>query len=388
MEYLKSSPQKYLMDGCKLLWYQDKLSDWINGERIVPISVDIGIHKGCNIRCLFCYGLFQKKSAEYIPTHHLLRFAEDCGNVGIKGVAIIGDGEPTLNRGLYPFVCALSDNNVKSAVATNGLLLDSRKIDILVDNCSWLRFNVSAIEDKYPIIHQGAKITDFRRLEKLLEHTVSHKKDCTIGLQMVLIPECFDQIIPFVSWAVKLGVDYAQIKQFSDAGEGMPMHFDMKEYDKVKELLKTAENMTTDKTKIKIKWKAMEDAKNIKLLKQWDFDNCVDLPFLFQISGDGKCYPCGYLFNNEEYCYGDITKESLIEILESDKYWNIIDKIKNKVLIELCEGQCRHTCSNQFMDRFVKTYKGNTKDTLIELCGSKEQYQILIDNSPEHLEFV
>lgn len=387
-DYLTQQPQKYLMDGCKLLWYRDRLNQWVKGNRIMPITVDMGIHKGCNIKCIYCYGVYQKPSSDYIPTDRLLQFAKDCKDCNIKGVAIVGDGEPTMNKGLYPFVEALTDNSVASAVATNGLLLDNQKIDILTRNCSWVRFNVSAIENKYPEIHKGTTIVDFKRLEKLIEYAVEHKEDCTIGLQMVLIPDCLDQIVPFAKWAVRLGVDYAQIKQFSDAGSGMPIHFDMKVYDEAKLLLRQAELLSTNQTKIKVKWKALEDSKNITTSSQWDFHRCLDLPFLFQISGNGKCYPCGYLFNQEKYCYGSVIDDTLKNILQSDRYWDIIRTIAETPLIELCTGQCRHCQSNQFIDRFMKIYNGDTDKTLTELCKSQEQYDRLLSNPPEHLEFI
>jgi radical SAM protein with 4Fe4S-binding SPASM domain len=388
MDYLKELPKRFLMDGCKLLYYPSELDKFAKGERINPITVDMGIHKNCQIRCVYCYAIRQKPSRDFIPTLALLRFAKDAGKAGVKGVAIIGDGEPTLNMGLYPFVKALTDNGVRSAVATNGLLLDSRKIDILVKNCSWVRFNVSAIKEKYSDIHRGTTIEDFKRLEKLIRYAVGHKGKCTIGLQMVLIPECFEQVVDYAKWAVELGVDYAQIKQFSDAGEGMPMHFDIGRYKEVREGLKEAERLSNQTTQIIIKWKAMKDSERITMGKSWGFDKCLDLPFLFQISGNGECYPCGYLFNKKQYCYGDITKQSLTEILDSQRYWGIIRDIANTELKELCTGQCRHCSSLKFIDKFLKGYKGNTVDTLIKMCGSKKQYELLRDNKPEHVEFL
>lgn len=388
MDYLRQPPQKYLMDGTKLLWYPERLKKFINGERFAPITLDIGIHKGCNIRCKFCYGVKQKLSSDYIPTEKLLSVARDAGKAEVKGIAIVGDGEPTLNPGLYPFVQELTKCGVASAVATNGLLLDKEKIDILTDNCSWIRFNISAVRDRYGDIHKGAGNGAYKRLVDIIRYTVEHKKDCTIGLQMVLIPECFDQVLPLTRLGISLGVDYVQIKQFSDAGAGMPMHFDMAEYELVEGVLKAAESMSSEKTAIKVKWGAMKESKSITKDKKWGFDWCIDLPFLFQISGNGKCYPCGYLFNNEKYCYGDLIKQSLWDILNSDRYWNIIEEIAETPMAELCKGQCRHSCSDRFMDRFVKAYRGSVENTLTRMCGSEKQYKLLRDHPPDHLSFI
>jgi radical SAM protein with 4Fe4S-binding SPASM domain len=162
----------------------------------------------------------------------------------------------------------------------------------------------------------------------------------------------------------------------------------MNRYDEITESLKLAESLANDKTQIIIKWHALEESKKITMEKTWSFEKCVDLPFLFQISGNGKCYPCGYMFNKDAYCYGDLQKQSLYEILNSEKYWSVVKTIANTSVKSLCQGQCRHSCSNEFMDKFLKVYKGEVKGALTDLAGSEEQYQKLKDNPPEHLSFL
>lgn len=388
MEYLTGQPQKYLFDGCKLHYYREQLQAFMDGKRIYPVTIDIGIHKGCNMRCVFCYGIYQKPSKEYIPTDKLLEIAVDAGYAGIKGIAIIGDGEPTMNRGLYQFVEALTANNVESAVATNGLLLDERKTETLTDNCTWLRFNVSAVGKKYRQIHKGVPEGSFEYLTKVIAHAVKNRGRCTIGMQMVLIPECFDQVVPLARLGVELGVDYVQVKQFSDAGTGMPMHFDMNSYDRIEDILREAEGLSNDATQVIIKWHALEESKKITMARKWEFDRCVDLPFLFQVSGNGKCYPCGYMFNKDDYCYGDLQHQRLIDILDSERYWQVIRKVAETPLPKLCDGQCRHSCSNKFMYRFMQVYTGDAEEALIRLCGSGQQYDKLMAHPPDHLSFV
>ena len=388
MKYLKEAPKKYIFDGCKMFWYEDQIKKFLSGERIYPTTIDIGIHKGCNMRCIFCYGTYQKPSKEYIPTERLLSIAKDAGECGIKGIAIIGDGEPTLNKGLYQFTDALRDNNVEVAVATNGLPLDYDKTKILTKNCTWLRFNISAVGDKYDKIHKGVPKDSFQKIKNTIATAVKNKGDCTIGVQMVLIPECFDQVVPLAKLGVDLGVDYVQVKQFSDAGTGMPMHFDMNMYDKITDNLKQAERLANDTTEVIIKWHALEESKNITKNRKWSFGRCIDLPFLFQVSGNGKCYPCGYMFNKDKYCYGDLQTQGLKEILDSEQYWNVIEKVADTPVQLLCDGQCRHSCSNEFMHKFKLEYKGNVKDTLVKLAGSEYQYNQLKENPPEHMAFL
>ena len=391
LEYLQGKPQKYLMDGTKLIYHTARLQSFLEHRRIAPIHIDMGIHKACNIKCVYCYGVKQGKTTEYIPEDRLLMIAEDAHKVGVKSLAIIGDGEPTMNKGLYPFVEKCKQLKVDCAVATNGLLLGLGQVITLTDSCTWLRFNVSGVK-KYEKV-MGAPKGSFDKFEKVVKSAVKHKGNCTIGLQMVLIPECFSEIIPLTKKALEWGVDYLVIKQFSDGGKGMPMHFNMKEYKNAEDNLRKASEMATETTAIVVKWQAIKDTKDITMDKHWGFDRCIDLPFLFQVSGNGKCYPCGYLFGNHQYCYGDLCNQRLSEILSSEHYWRIIQKVAETPLQSLCHGQCRHCETNKFMDRLVKTYKEQPnkqglRDALIEMCGSVENLVKTLYYVPEHMNFI
>ena len=97
---------------------------------------------------------------------------------------------------------------------------------------------------------------------------------------------------------------------------------------------------------------------NYRFVK-WPYDHCVDAPLLFQVSGNGKCYPCGYLFGDERYEYGDLNKNTLEEILDSDKYWEIVDHMIKKFDVnKQCQGECRHDKSNEFISDYINKPKG------------------------------
>ena len=392
LQYLRQKPKKYLMDGSKLIYHQDRLQDFLMGKRIMPIHIDMGIHKSCNISCIYCYGLKQKPSKLFIPEDRLLLLADDAKRAGIKSLAIIGDGEPTLNTGLYPFVERLHHNNIDAAVATNGLELSEAQIKTLTSSLTWLRFNVSAVGDNYENIHKGAnRIGGWNRFVKNVTTAVKHKGKCTIGLQVVTIPQMFKDIVPLAQFAVDMGVDYIVFKQFSDPEEAIPVGFDIEEeyFNATTDLLK-AESMSTSDTQVVIKWSAMHDSAEITGKHTWGFDRCIDLPLIFQMSGNGKCYPCGYLFNSEEHCYGDICTDSLYDILHSRHYWDIVKRVAETPLQQLCKGQCRHCETNKFIDQLVKIYSetGDLHKSLVQMCGGEDNYNTVMKNPPEHINFI
>ena len=78
---------KYAMGGHKLHWHLDRVNGWLQGRRIVPIHIDIGLSKGCNIRCEYCYGVTQgnfygKGKDIYFAGEPLLRYMKEAGEAG------------------------------------------------------------------------------------------------------------------------------------------------------------------------------------------------------------------------------------------------------------------------------------------------------------------
>jgi MoaA/NifB/PqqE/SkfB family radical SAM enzyme len=340
------------LDSNKLQWHMPRiLKHFVHGKRIAPILIDAGITKACNLRCEFCYGIHQKMTGTLIPREPFLRFFEEAPKVGIKAIAIVGDGEPTLNPAMTEAIVTGAQSGLNMAVATNGVMMPDPMLGILIPRLTWLRFNLSAVDEGYTVVH-GASVWDKvrRNIEKAVKIRNETNSKCTIGLQMVLTEHAFDYVIREAQFALDIGVDYFVVKQCSDPkdpGMTVPVAewFDQAGVVKV---LQDAEAMSTEKTRIIVKFAA------IATRYRRPYDHCLDVPLLFQMSGDGKCYPCGYLFGDKRYCYGDITKQSIGEILASEHYWSIIKHMQEKFDVHKeCFGHCRHQSTNAFIHNFV-----------------------------------
>ena len=176
-------------------------------------------------------------------------------------------------------------------------------------------------------------IGDVRDLERLKEamrgidiviHAVEFKKkhnlSVTLGIQMVLMPEFKDEIIPFAKLGVDLGVDYAVIKHCSD-DEYHTLGVDYSKYEQMYELLQQAEGLSTDKTKVIVKWDKINDK------GKPSYNRFYGPPFLLQISGSGLVAPSGMFFNARysKLHIGDFTTERFIDMWNSDKYWRAMN---------------------------------------------------------------
>ena len=343
---------KFVMDGHKLHWHPDRVSDWSKGKRIAPLHIDVGLSKGCNIKCEYCFGAMQgnfyrrQGSEIFFPREPLLRYLRDAGAIGVRSMAFIGEAEPLLNPNVYDAIVTGKKAGVDIALGSNGLLFDTgKKGEAALESLSWMRFNISAATDAaYRRVHASKDFEVFKEKVKFCVATKKRKNlGVTIGMQMVLTPTNVDQVVGLAKLGKELGADYLVVKQCSDTVENRLGVFKrLKEYDNYIDILKEAEAVSTKDYNVIVKWKKVTN-KGARSYKQ-----CLGAPFLLYSSGDGKLYPCGMFFDHqeEEYRMGDLVKKSFKAIFESDRYWDVIEKVK-KIDVDKCYSNCRTHCINE-----------------------------------------
>jgi len=349
-------PDKYIMDGHKLYWHLDRVNDWLRAKRIVPIHIDVGLSKGCNIRCEYCFGVLQgnfyrKGSEIYFPREPLLRYVREAGEAGVRSMGFIGEGEPLLNPNVYEAIVEAKRAGVDVSMGTNGILLDTGKKGLAaLKHLSWIRFNISAASaEAYQRVHRSKDfLTAVEKIKFCVETKKRKKLDLTIGLQMVLTPTNVDQVAPLSKLGKELGVDYLVIKQCSDTVESKLGVFDkLGVYDSFANILKEAEGRSSGSYNVIIKWKKITNkgARN--------YARCLGVPFLLYSSGDGKLYPCGMCFDYDSkmeraYRMGDLVKQSFKEIIKSARYWKIVEKV-SRIDVNKCYSNCRTHAINEFL---------------------------------------
>jgi len=384
-----SKQDTYNMDGNKMLWHLDRLKDLNNGKRFAPIHIDSGLSKGCNIKCHYCYGVtqgnFYKESAKkYIGREALIdNYLRSAGKVGVRSIAFIGEAEPTLNPHLYEAVVVGKESGIDISIGTNGILFDTgRDGQAALEHLSWLRFNVSAGSDKsYRLIHASKEFdTLIKKIKFCVEYKRKNNLTLDIGIQMVLTPKDIAEVVPLAKLGAELGVDYFQVKHCSDTVENALGFYErLDDYSKFAPLLLEAESYGNDDYKVVIKWDKITNEGHR------DYDQCLGAPFLLYTEGTGKVYTCGMFFDGKyepDYRLGDLNKQTFQEIIESDHYWNIIDKVKNEIDVHKeCYANCRtHSCNNFLWD--VKD-NGVTSGIVKKHSGG-----FTIDNPPKHKNFV
>jgi MoaA/NifB/PqqE/SkfB family radical SAM enzyme len=317
-----------ILDSHKLSYHMDRVNAWKAGERIAPVTVDMALTRACGSMCKFCYAMMQEPQKRHgIKTHHALNLLDDFSEIGVRGVSLVSDGESTLSKSYVPFVQHAAELGISVGNATNAWEWGPEKSEQVLPHMSWIRFTVAAgTPEKYAeIMYKGPEHTEvydkaIRNIKHAVEFKKKHNLSVTLGIQMVLMPEFKDEIIPFAKLGVDLGVDYAVIKHCSD-DEYQTLGVDYSKYEQMYDLLQQAERLSTEKTKIIVKWDKINDK------GKPSYNRFYGPPFLLQISGSGLVAPSGMFFNARysKLHIGDFTTERFIDIFKSDKYWRAMN---------------------------------------------------------------
>jgi len=325
---VKTREGSLVLDSHKLSYHYDRVAAWESGERIAPITVDMALSRACGAMCSFCYAMVQEpQERAVIKTAQALKLLDDFAEIGIKGVSLISDGESTLSKAYVPFIQHAAQIGIDVGNATNGWEWEPEKIDQVLPFLTWVRFTVAAgTPTAYAkIMFKGPEHTQvFDRAMKHIRYAVDLKRrlglKATLGIQMVLMPEFKDEILPFAKLAVDLGVDYGVIKHCSDDETGT-LGVDYSKYDEMYPVLEQAEGLSNDVTKVIVKWEKIKDH------GKSSYKRFYGSQFLLQISGSGLVAPSGMFFNAKysKLHIGNFTDERFKDIFRSGRYWRAMD---------------------------------------------------------------
>lgn len=365
-----------ILDGSKVLYHRDRIEAYLRGERIAPITIDCALTTKCTYRCVYCYGKMQLiNQFPSIDRETVMGFLDDAADIGVKAISFVSDGESTCNPCYADAIVHGKEKGLDMALGTNGFLLTEESLNQILPCLTYLRFNISAGEkERYMEIHgvnEAVYDRTINNIRKAVEIKRRDRLSVTIGLQMVLMPEFEDQIIPLAELGNDLGVDYLVIKHCSD-DENHTLGVDYEAYDKMIETMKKAESYSNDNYQVSVKWSKIQSHghKCYKL--------CYGAPFIIQMSGSGLVAPCGMFFNDKykDFHIGNIKNMRFKDIWQSERYWEIMRKIATPPFDT--NRDCGTLCLQH-----------KTNEIIWDIINNNNAIpDIDINNLPQHLNFI
>lgn len=344
----------YGIDGHKLHLHPRQVADWLDGKSIAPIYIEVSPSGGCNHNCRFCGMDFARQPERRLPAKLFQQRLQEMGAAGVKSIMYCGEGEPFLHEEMGEIAVATKQAGIDVAFTTNGTLLLPRVAEMVVPVASWIKISWSAATAKtYAYLHGtheedfAAVVANLAAAVKIREKTASA---CTLGVQMLLLPENAGEAVQLAALVRDLGADYFVVKPYSQHPQSHTVEYADIRYDSHAGLAEQLKALQTPAFSVIFREEALE---------RWTgqakaYDHCRALPFGgWYIDSAGGVWGCLAFIGDDRFYYGNMLEVPFDQLLRSDLCRRkIADCVES-----LDVGQCRINCRMDAINGYLHTLK-------------------------------
>ena len=329
---------KFRIDSHKLEFHPKRVAQWLDGKddwekakRIYPLYVEVSPVGACNHRCTFCAVDYLGYKTTQLDSEILGERLAEMSCLGVKSIMFAGEGEPLLHKDINEISQSAIRSSLDVAFTTNGVLLD--KLDL--SGVSWVKVSLNAgTRATYAKVHR-TKEKDWDRVWANLREAVKRKGDCTIGVQMVCLPEIAGEEDELQARCEDAGVDYCVLKPYSQHKMSIT-----RQYEGYKPInLVGGKNVVVREEAIKT--------------EAHQYERCSATPFFWAyVMASGDVYSCSAYLLDPRFLLGNINTHGFREIWESEsraKNWALTRSTLN---IKECRVNCRMSRANEFLSSF------------------------------------
>ncbi len=337
------------IDSHKLMFHPERVAAWRRGEIVPPIYMEISPSGACNHRCVFCGLDFMGYKPVFLDADLLAARLAELGEYGLKSVMFAGEGEPLLHRRMPELATAARRAGLDVAFTTNGVLLAGDKLAPVLEASSWIKVSCNAgTSESYARIHR-ARAGDFDRVMANLEAAVELRQRrglaCTLGLQILLLPEVAGEVEGLARRCRDMGLDYVVVKPYSrhplshvgPMGEVSPQQR--------AELAKILAPLCDERFSVVFRHTAM--AKMAEAARP--YARCLGLPFWSYLDASGRVWGCSVHLGEEQFLYGSLYEQTFREIWEGPRRRASLDWVESCLDAGTCRAGCRLDEVNRYL---------------------------------------
>lgn len=195
------------------------------GKLAAPLVVDLDPTTFCDLACPECVSspLLNKNQ---FSSSRLVRLAEELAEAGVKGVILIGGGEPLIHKSTGEVIDILHRANIRIGLVTNGTLID-RHLDRLASKMSWVRVSVDAArQSTYDLFRpSGRRVSVYSRVIDNMR-LLAERKTGKLGYSLLLmqrhdeagrlVASNYEEVYEAGVLAKNIGCDYFEVKAMFD----------------------------------------------------------------------------------------------------------------------------------------------------------------------------
>jgi radical SAM protein with 4Fe4S-binding SPASM domain len=214
---------------------------------------------------------------------------------------------------------------------------------------SWIKVSINAgSPEVYASVHR-TKPDDFYTVIANLKSAAGFIKDnnlsCTLGAQIVLIPENADGIESLAEQLKNAGVHYLVIKPYSQHLKSHTRRYEDTDYSSFLEMSERLKRFND------CNFNVIFRSNTIRKLHQDDrgYDRCLALPFWSYIDSDGNVWACSAHIGDDRFLCGNIRTQTFQDIWSGEKRLGLLDYVAKELDPEMCRVNCRMDDINRYL---------------------------------------
>lgn len=340
---------KFRIDSHKLMYHVPRVNGWLEGKNIYPLYVEIAASGACNHRCVYCALDFMEYKPRFLEAVLLKKRLKEMSRLGVKSIMYAGEGEPLLHKNIVDLINHTDEAGIDVALTTNGVLLTKNILDETLPKITWIKVSINAgTKETYSRIHR-TNASDFNKVIENLHYAARLKHSqgysCTLGMQLVLLPDNYREVVLLAKIAKDIGMDYLVVKPYSQHPFSRTIKYKNIKYTKY---FKLADRLT-----------AFNDRKfnvvfRIQTMKKWDeasrsYAHCHALPFWAYIDAGGNVWGCSAYLGDKRFLYGNIYDITFQKLWKGLKRKESIKRAENSLDIKSCRVNCRMDEINRYL---------------------------------------
>ncbi len=339
---------KYRIDSHKLIYHMPRVYDWLKGEDIFPIYMEISPVGSCNHRCVFCAYDFIGYPNRKLDCDRLLAFIDEAKEAGVKSLLYAGEGEPLLHPDIEKFIIHSKNSGIDVGLFTNGQLLREGLAEAILPLLTFVRFSFNGgTKDNYADLHK-VKPDIFGRVvaNMKIASEIKEKKalDVDIGVQYVLLPENVDYLIDAVKMIKDTGVDYFVIKPFVQQSDLQSYRIaEPLDLDSIEHILNEAESLSSEDFIVIARRESFEGYGKRK------YKHCYGTSFVSVMNSAGDLATCLPYWDKDDFIFGNIYKSELGDIWHEKRRKKIKEYLEKELNVQECPPNCRPNSINEFL---------------------------------------
>jgi MoaA/NifB/PqqE/SkfB family radical SAM enzyme len=341
---------KYRIDSHKLIYHISRLNRWLAGKITYPIYMEISPSGACNHRCTYCALDFMEYQKRYLKTDLLKERLSEMGRLGLKSVMYAGEGEPFLHQHIGDIIQHTKEQaGIDVAITSNGVLLNKELAQQILGYTEWIKISINGATKKtYAQIHR-TKESDFDRVMENMSYAVKLKQDnnyrCTLGMQLLLIPENRHEALALSKLAREIGMSYMVIKPYSQHPLSKTHLYQDIKYEDCQDLAQELADLNSSDFSVIFR---------LNTMKKWDqgkrnYQKCLALPFWSYLDAGGNVWGCSVYLGDQRFLYGNIYENTFQEIWEGEKRRSSLEWVQE----ELDANNCRLNCRMDEVNRYL-----------------------------------